>query len=820
MWLSSLLRRTLPGSIHFAASGLHRPGTSRQREHDNTFRPRLEWLERRELLTAGFLDQSFGIHGKVIASPGRQLLANAVALQADGKIVVAGSLQGDLDEIGLVRFNSDGSVDQGFGNNGLVQASFNLLSDDGTSLVIQPDGGIVVAGFATGVSTPQMFIVARFTSVGAPDPNFGNGTGYVTTNFHDIGGAGIAKARSVTLQTDGKIVAAGTFEPSSSPGNAYFAVARYNPDGSLDKTFGGGAGEVLTDFRPGALVDDSGANAVAIQSDGRIVAAGVASFPSPQQGGTAIQEFALARYYADGTLDSDFNGDGKVTTPSFAFGGNETAYGLAIQPDGKLLAVGGDSTPGSEYALLRRYNPDGSLDRQYGFFGPSGTGEALANAVAVQADGRIVVAGSANEGLGSEYLLARFTPDFAPDTSFSYDGMVLTAFIDGGTDAAVGLAIQPDGKIIAAGPSISTGGESFPVTTVSLARYNGDAGQFQFASDSGALQGAPSVALTVVRIGGSSGAVTVDYYTSDGTATAGADYVTSGGTIYFADGQLGQTIYIPLHDDGAMEGGFETFQVTLVTPTGGAVLATTLATAVVTIRNFKVVTYPINGTEGTALTGKLATFVPYDTTIPASDYLASIVWTDGQSSPVTVTANSSGGFDIASPHVPAEEGSLGFTVTISLSFYSITAQGTVNVADALLTTQAVHLSVTLNKLFSGVVATFTDADPGAVASDYSATIDWKDGTTSTGTIGVSGNLFTVNGSHLFKTLPGTLLHFIAVTIVDHGPVFIVDDLVSDPPAAGKNPRHPQRPPAPVHRNRSAATPIGHYVEADEPGRQR
>jgi uncharacterized delta-60 repeat protein len=829
MWFSSWLRRACPGTTQLPAFGPNRSGDSRGRVRNNSFRPRLERLEQRELLTAGFLDQGFGFHGKVVSQ--QEMLVNDVAVQPDGKIVVVGAAPatpGNFSStvMGLMRFNSDGTPDTNFGFNGEQLA---LAADAGNSLVIQPDGKILVAGESFPIHGEKEFLVARFTSAGVLDLTFGGGTGYAMAAFSDIGGVGSSFAKGVALQPDGKIVAVGGFDQMSSLNN-YFAVARFNPDGSLDQTFGTtevvggvtvGSGEMLTSFSTGGVIDNAGADGVVIQSDGRIVVGGNALVRTVS--GPSLSQFALARYYSDGTLDSDFNAGGTLITPSTQY---ETLTGWAVQADGEILAVGNVASGG--YALVRRYNPDGSPDGQFGYSGTvelatttNGMEHIYLDKVAVQSDGRIIVAGSTDGGVGTNrFLLARFNPDGILDPSFSYDGLVETQFT-GGSDVARGLAITPGGKIVAAGSSAIGGSEIAPGYTLSLARYNGDAGQFQFASDSGALQGASSVALTIVRTGGSSGAATVEYFTNDGTATAGTDYVTSGGTVYFADGQSGQTIYIPLHDDGATEGGFETFQVTLVAPTGGAVLAPTLTTATVTIKNFKVVTYPVNGTEGTALTGKLASFAPLDQSIPASDYQASITWSDGLSSPVTITANTSGGFDVASPHVPAEEGSLGFTVAITLGPTTITAQGTVNVADAPLTTQAVHLSVTLNRPFSGVVATFTDADPGAAVADYSATIDWKDGTTSAGTIGVSGNHFTVTGSHVFKKLPEYLfLHLITVTIVDHGPIFIVGDMVSDPPSTGRSPRHPNRLAALSHRNRPAATTIGGVVEADEPQAQR
>jgi uncharacterized delta-60 repeat protein len=277
---------------------LKRQGSWRDRADKHKFRPHLEPLERRELPTAGFLDQGFGIHGKVdqpmeMSGAAVPMDVCGVALQSDGKIVVAGTVttSDQTRYFGLMRFNSDGTLDSGFGNHGLDAFAF-AGNDVASSLVIEPDDKIVVAGYFLSLGMSS-FEVARYTKNGAPDSSFGNGAGYVTTDFHNIGGVGDANANSVALQPNGKIVAAGDF--TNATGNSYFALARYNSDGSLDATFGSGvfldglflrSGETLTDFPIGGPtgVSEAGAHAVAIQSDGRIVAAGGAYVQSAQQG--------------------------------------------------------------------------------------------------------------------------------------------------------------------------------------------------------------------------------------------------------------------------------------------------------------------------------------------------------------------------------------------------------------------------------------------------------------------------------------------------------------------------------------------------------
>jgi uncharacterized delta-60 repeat protein len=221
--------------------------------------------------------------------------------------------------------------------------------------------------------------------------------------------------------------------------------------GDLDLSFGGN-GKVATNFTSG----DDMAFGVAIQSDGRIVAVGSADFQN---------EFALARYTPDGSLDASFDGDGKLTT-TFT-GDHDSAHDLAIQADGKIVAAG---TAGFDSYALARYESDGSLDPSFGEDGKVLTnltgGFDVAYAVAIQANGKIVVAGR-SAGAGGRFALARYESDGSLDPSFSGDGKVLTNFTSR-DDYARDVAIQADGKIVVAGSAGGVGGR------FALARYESD----------------------------------------------------------------------------------------------------------------------------------------------------------------------------------------------------------------------------------------------------------------------------------------------------------------------------------------------------------
>jgi uncharacterized delta-60 repeat protein len=278
---------------------------------------------------AGDLDTTFGGDGRVVTGFAGSAGGSAVAVQADGKVVVAGTVfPGDVQKFALARYEPSGALDPTFGGDGRVVTGFaGGASAQGTAVAIQPDGKIVAAGFVRPEGAAfNKFALARYTSSGALDPTFG-GDGKVVTGFADG-----AFASGVAIQTDGKIVAAGSVLTPSV--ERKFALARYNPSGALDPTFGGD-GRVLTGFTGGAF-----ANGVAVQADGRIVAAGT-TFPGDRVA------FALARYEPSGALDPTFGGDGKVVTE---FAGGASARGVAIQADGKIVAAGVSE---SKFALAR-----------------------------------------------------------------------------------------------------------------------------------------------------------------------------------------------------------------------------------------------------------------------------------------------------------------------------------------------------------------------------------------------------------------------------------------------------------------------------------
>jgi uncharacterized delta-60 repeat protein len=402
----------------------------------------------------------------------------AVALQNDGKLVVAGESDRSF---AVARYLPDGSLDPGFGSDGKVvvtQVGAAETSFEGelSALALQADGKIVVVG-RTWQQYSNDIAVVRFNADGTLDASFGDG-GKVTTNFPDsvppthsapgptsgyglrsqdptnspgpppssrltYGEYGYDEASAVGIQADGKLVVGGT------------SLVRYNPDGTLDTSFGSG-GRVTTKV-----------HALAVQRDGKIVVVGAAG------------AFAVARYTSDGTLDASFGAGGTVTTK---FGKVDEAESVALQADGKLVVVGRSFNGRSVGLAMARYNPDGTLDTSFGRGGTVTSDscayqveERFANSIGtgglpgswggiLQADGKIVVRGSPMTALCPASMLLRYNPDGSQDGTFGKGGRVTTARSreDG---ALSNPTIQGDGKIVVGG----TSGRGF-----ALARYNPD----------------------------------------------------------------------------------------------------------------------------------------------------------------------------------------------------------------------------------------------------------------------------------------------------------------------------------------------------------
>lgn len=337
------------------------------------------------LLRNGTLDDTFGGDGKVsfVFAPAVSDYANDVAIQPDGRIVVAGNSDGDL---AVARLDPGGGLDDTFSGNG--KATLDLGgSVSGLGVAVQGDGKIVVAG------TNNDVILARYLADGTLDTTFGGGDGVVVK---DLDAGSLDRVSDMALQPNGKIVVVGSF--TATGGQAKFLVARFKPGGALDKTFSGD-GRAVTAFG----THDAETYSVALQSDGRIVVSGWI-----YDDGTGEYLFALTRYKVGGALDDTFGGDGRVTTEC----NNCEAYQVLVQGDGKIVAAGYAGTPSDAAFLVARYRKGGALD---GTFGAAGTATAVfpegisrAEGAVIQANGRIVAAGRVDVGATEDMAVARF----------------------------------------------------------------------------------------------------------------------------------------------------------------------------------------------------------------------------------------------------------------------------------------------------------------------------------------------------------------------------------------------------------------------------
>jgi uncharacterized delta-60 repeat protein len=380
---------------------------------------------------AGDLDAAFDGDGWVVTDAGIGAIdrATGVAVQADGKIVVCGygqAIDPDDSVIALLRYNADGSLDPTFGTGGRVLTSAGANSF-AHSVLVQPDGAFVVGGY--GGSTA---VLLRYAPDGSLDPTFaGDGIAEIATPGGFLG-------EDLARQPDGKIVIVGSV--SASPANDEVAVVRRNADGSADTSFDGD-GLVVTSL--GSGIDS--ASAVAIQPDGMLVVAGVAA-----------GAVALLRYDAAGALDASFDGDGIATT---AIGTSAAARDVALQGDGRIVVAARVQTGtagGYDFGVLR-YDADGSLDAGFdgdgrAVIGFTADSHDLAEAIAIQADGRIVLVGSTDFGIDAPYAprvaLVRYQADGSVDTAFDGDGKVSSDI--GGSDLVRAVALQADGRIVVA----------------------------------------------------------------------------------------------------------------------------------------------------------------------------------------------------------------------------------------------------------------------------------------------------------------------------------------------------------------------------------
>lgn len=380
---------------------------------------------------SGTLDSDFSGDGKVTDSfdTGNDD-GQSVLIQPDGKILVAGHayIQGDIDFV-VVRYNSDGSHDNSFSTDGMASVNFGAsFNDYGSDMVLQSDGKIVVAGHTDGSSSDIDLAMTRFNADGSIDQTFGTqGRTIIDVgSIYDI-------ARGIDISSTGKLVVTG-----DAWGNAF--VAQFNSDGSPDNSFGTN-GVVITSIPNVSTYPQD----VKCQPDGKIVVAG---YYAPD---ISDIDFMVLRYNSDGSLDNTFSNDGIVNTDIAA--GHERGYSFYLHSDGKITVIGISFNK----SAMARYNSNGTLDLSLNNSGKlelPGTTDYYTNVIDQQVDGKYIFGGvyrDPNVNLSRAIALMRVNYDGTFDTGFGTNGIVTTTFSGNLDNSCSAIAIQPDLRIVVTG---------------------------------------------------------------------------------------------------------------------------------------------------------------------------------------------------------------------------------------------------------------------------------------------------------------------------------------------------------------------------------
>lgn len=535
----------------------------------------METLEVRRLFNAGSFDTSFDVDGTVLtALPDGNARAVDVAIQADGKILVAAQRTPSA----VVRYNSDGSLDTTFGAGGLADGFSQALIK---SIALDASGRIVVAGTGSG-GGGQDFVVGRYLPDGSADTSFGqdhdgDGTadGWRRVNIATVtltgpfGSIQVVDTRDtlagVAIDSAGRIVLGGWAVPFDGSGGGSgatidysdFAIARLTPEGALDTTFGDN-GTVMADFQ-----FNDWTHAVTVDAADRVLLAG----------GVRAQfddtDFAVARFNADGSVDSGF-GNGGLAIADIT-GSYDMAVAIALDDDGRIV-VGGDTSAEVFGIGLARFDGDGALDPTFGQGGmvASEVGpESWLTDLAIDQHGRIVaVGGTTADSLDYDAAVLRYTAHGALDISFGSLGVATTDF-DADDDGFNAVAIDAEGRVLAAG---YTGWGDYPNYRIALARYESNKAPFAAINDF------PVVALEGFGIGLSSSVTDFDpgdSHTYAWSAYRGIQLIASGSddTFGFTPGDNGTYLVLLTVTDssGASSTDSRTIEVGNVRPTAGPI---------------------------------------------------------------------------------------------------------------------------------------------------------------------------------------------------------------------------------------------------------
>ncbi len=399
----------------------------------------------------GNLDPSFSGDGKLLTPIGGGTnVAYGITVQSNNRIIAVGQTRsGGNDNFAVVRYLEDGTTDTGFGGDGIVEIDIDGGNDEARDVLVLGNGNVLVAG--TAVTGGGMdFAFALLDPEGKLVTSFGEG-GKLTINFNNTNDV----LSRITLHGD-RIYAVGS---SISNDVEQYAIAAIKADGTMENAFSGD-GKLVFDVDAGQDV----ATAIAIQSDDKLLVAGYTGIGFEK-------EFCVVRFKSDGSLDNTFSADG-IAIPDVGMI-DDRAYGIAIQDDQKIVVAGSSyGETGYDFAVVRLL-PDGSIDIDFGDDGYTvetiGPFFDDARDMVLQPDGKILVTGYAAQAASdADFGLARFTRDGVLDNTFSGDGKVITIIGSGESeDEAHAIALQPDGKIVVAGEAENSSGN----LDFALARY-------------------------------------------------------------------------------------------------------------------------------------------------------------------------------------------------------------------------------------------------------------------------------------------------------------------------------------------------------------
>jgi uncharacterized delta-60 repeat protein len=407
---------------------------------------------------AGTLDPTFGNGGKVVTSitPGQDK-AYGIVIQTDGKIIVAGHSTSTVTgkDFAVIRYNADGSLDNTFGNNGVVTTDLQTGSDDvAYSVALQMDGKIVLAGYSDNGSNKDAALV-RYKTNGAIDSTFGN-NGIVITNFENSQQDEIKVVK--IHQLTGNIIVGGATIISSSVSKP--VVARYLSNGTLDNTFNSNGIRLLwitnLDYQYLFSVED-----LAVQANGKISAVGWRDFP----GLTWDSDYWACRINSDGTMDNTFSDDG-VNVYNGSFNGHDRAFAMLLKPNNNILMAGGGylSTLKYDFSIFE-LNSNGTTGSWSAMADWGSTLDDIAYGLAEDNNGKFILAGSSGTTT-TTFALARVNTNASLDNTFGSNGKITTTFGSNTLNECFDVAIQVDNKIVAIGYT----GSDF-----AIARYLGDA---------------------------------------------------------------------------------------------------------------------------------------------------------------------------------------------------------------------------------------------------------------------------------------------------------------------------------------------------------